>query len=156
MSGHIFQINASQGGVPKRPLRKAEVVPLGLTVDEQENKKHHGGPERAVCLFSLDRILELQAEGHPIYPGSIGENVTVSGVDWAQVQPGTRFRLGNEVVLEVTSYAVPCRKIQGSFVGYKYGRVSQKRNPGWARAYTRVLQTGKIQVGDKVIMEIGD
>ncbi|MEM7115011.1 MAG: MOSC domain-containing protein [Chloroflexota bacterium] len=156
MNGHIFQINASNGGVPKRPLRKAAVEPLGITVDKQENLKHHGGPERAVCLYSLDQILALQAEGHPIYPGSIGENVTISGVDWSQVQPGTRLRLGDEVILEVTSYAVPCRKIQGSFAGYKFGRVSQKANPGWARAYTRVLQTGQIQVGDKVVMEIGD
>lgn len=154
MEGHIFQINASEGGVPKRPLRHAEVAKLGLTVDDQSDKEHHGGPERAVCLFSLERIVALQAEGHPIYPGSIGENITIAGIDWEQVQPGTRLRLGNEVVVQITSYAVPCRNIQGSFVGHKYGRVSQTANPGWARAYARVLQTGQIGVGDKV--QIGD
>ena len=37
----------------------------------------HGGPERALCLFSLERILELQAEGHPIFPGAAGENITI-------------------------------------------------------------------------------
>lgn len=156
MNGHIFQINASNGGVPKRPIRTAEVAPLGLTVDDQRNKKHHGGPARAICLFSLDRILALQAEGHPIYPGSIGENVTISGVDWEQVLLGMRLRLGNEVVLEVTSYAVPCSNIRESFVGHRFGRVSQKANPGWARAYTRVVETGTIQVGDQVIVENGD
>lgn len=153
MSGHIFQINASDGGVPKRPLRHADVAQLGLTEDDQTDREHHGGPDRAVCLFSLERIVALQAEGHPIYPGSIGENVTVTGVDWAALQPGTRLRLGDEVVLEVTSYAVPCRNIQGSFVGHKYGRVSQTTNPGWARAYARVLRTGQIRVGDKVQVE---
>ena len=151
--GHIFQINASEGGVPKRPLRHAEVARTGLIGDDQRDKEHHGGPERAVCLFSLERIVALQAEGHPIYPGSIGENVTIAGINWEQVQPGVRLRLGNEVVVQITSYAVPCRNIQGSFVGHKYGRVSQTANPGWARAYARVLQTGQIGVGDKAQVE---
>lgn len=149
-SGKVFQINASNGGVPKLPVRHSDVNELGLLIDEQKNKKHHGGPERAVCLYSLERIQALQAEGHPIFPGAIGENVTVSGLDWEQMVPGVQLNVGDSLVLEITSYAVPCQNIRDSFVGHKFGRVSQKTNPGWARAYCKVLQTGSIQVSDSI------
>ena len=148
---HIFQINASQGGVPKLPQREAEVNALGLANDSQRDTKYHGGPERALCLFSLERILALQAEGHPIYPGSVGENVTISGLDWSHVAPATQMRLG-EVLIEVMSYVAPCANIVKSFVAGDYSHISQKRHPGWARVYVRVLQPGYIRVGDAVII----
>lgn len=151
-SGILFQINVSTGGVPKLPIRKGDVTPLGLQTDTQRNKKYHGGPDRALCLFSLERIQQLQEEGHPIYPGAIGENLTISGLAWAQLKEGTRLRVGKQVELEVTAFAVPCRNIRESFIEHKFGRVSQKSNPGWARLYTRVLQTGQIQVGDSVVV----
>lgn len=150
--GTLFQINVSNGGVPKLPVRQGNVTSLGLTTDRQKNKKYHGGPERALCLFSLERIQQLQAEGHPIYPGSIGENLTLFGLDWSLLDEGTRLKIGDVVELEVTSFAVPCRNIRESFADHKFGRVSQKSNPGWARIYTRVLQTGAIRVGDAVVV----
>jgi len=77
MEGRIFQLNISPGGVPKLPLREAMVGELGLEGDGHSFPDIHGGPERALCLFSLERILELQAEGHPIFPGAAGENITI-------------------------------------------------------------------------------
>ncbi|RMF36983.1 MAG: MOSC domain-containing protein [Chloroflexi bacterium] len=148
--GHIFQINISHGGVPKHPIREAEVTRLGIVGDHQNDTEHHGGPERALCLFSLERILALQAEGHPIFPGSTGENVTVVGLDWSQVTAGTRLRLGDEVLVEVTRHTTPCATIRDSFLGGDYSRLSQKRHPGWSRVYARVLQPGRIRIGDAV------
>lgn len=147
---HIFQINISGGGVPKRAVRSADVGFLGLTGDEHDDTEHHGGPERALCLFPLEHILALQAEGHPIFPGAIGENLTVAGLDWALATPGTRFGLGDQVLVEITSYTTPCRTIQASFEGNTYGRVSQKANPGWSRVYARVLTPGLLRTGDRI------
>ena len=76
MDGRIFQLNCSDGGVPKLGVREAVVTETGLACDRQRDLRYHGGPERAVCLYALERILELQNEGHPIFPGSAGENVT--------------------------------------------------------------------------------
>jgi MOSC domain-containing protein YiiM len=147
---HIFQINVSDGGVPKLAVRQAAVTPLGLTGDRQANTEVHGGPERAVSFFSLERILALQGEGHPIFPGSVGENVTISGLDWAQVSPGLCLRLGAHVLVELTRYVTPCNSIEASFKGEDYGRISQSQHPGWARLYARVLQPGVIKVGDMI------
>lgn len=149
-SGRVFQINASNGGVPKLPIRQSDVNELGLLSDEQKHKKFHGGPERALCLYSVERIQALQDEGHPIYPGSIGENITIAGLDWGRMVPGVQLKLGESLTVEITSYAVPCKQIKDSFANDQFVRVSQKVNPGWARAYTKVIQTGSIQVGDAV------
>lgn len=67
-SGQVFSINCSPGGVPKLPIPEALITAYGLFGDSQANRVHHGGPDRAVCLFSAERILALQKEGHPIGP----------------------------------------------------------------------------------------
>jgi MOSC domain-containing protein YiiM len=123
---------------------------LGLVNDDHDDKKHHGGPERAVCVYSLERIRALQAEGHPIDIGTAGENVTVEGIDWELVVPGARFRLGDEVLLEVASFTSPCKTIRESFIEGRFVRISQKLHPGWSRVYTRVLSEGAIRYGDAV------
>jgi MOSC domain-containing protein YiiM len=146
---HIFSLNRSQGGVPKLPVREAAITVEGLEGDWQEDRKYHGGPMRALCLYSLEQILALQAEGHPIFPGSTGENVTIAGLDWASLTPGTRLLLG-EVEIELTSYASPCATIQGSFKDRRYSRISQKAHPGTSRLYARVLREGTVRVGDSV------
>jgi len=150
VEGRIVQLNVSAGGVPKRPVPEARVTALGLEGDAHRNLEHHGGPERAVCLFALERIHALQAEGHPIAPGSIGENVTVEGVDWSRVGPGSRFHLGPEVVVEVTRYTTPCMNIAPAFKSGNFARVSDKRHPGDSRVYARVVQTGTIKAGEAV------
>jgi len=153
VDGHIFQINLSEDGVPKRAARSAEVTSLGLVGDSPRHPGIHGGPQRAVCLYSLERILDLQSETHPIFPGSIGENLTVVGLDWGQITPGRRLRLGETVQLEITSYTSPCKTIIDSFLEGDIERVSEKKNPGWSRVYACVLQGGIIQCGDPVRIE---
>ena len=118
--------------------------------DRQRNLKYHGGPDRALCLYSLERIEALAAEGHPIGVGTTGENVTLAGVEWNRVAPGAQLRLGGRLLIEITDFTKPCRTIQGSFSGRRSGRVSQKTHPGWSRVYARVLAEGTVRVGDTV------
>jgi len=136
--------------VPKHPVETAEVTVGGVAGDAQREREFHGGPDRALCLFSMELIRTLQAEGHPIAPGQIGENLTVEGLDWDKVAPGARLLLGEEVLVEVTRYTSPCASIRTSFRGGEYARVSQKRHPGASRVYARVLRTGAIRRGDPV------
>jgi MOSC domain-containing protein YiiM len=148
--GKIAQINVSGGGVPKLPVPEARVTTLGVQGDQQRDLRYHGGPERAVCLFPLERIHALQAEGHAIVPGAIGENITVAGIDWSAVVPGARLALGDEVLVEVTRYTSPCFKIKAAFKNGDFARVSQKQNPGDSRVYARVLRPGGIRAGDPI------
>ncbi|MFN2497812.1 MAG: MOSC domain-containing protein [Pyrinomonadaceae bacterium] len=153
MTGRIFQLNTSAGGVPKLAVSEGLVNELGLAGDEHRFPDIHGGPERALCLFSLERILELQAEGHPIFPGAVGENVTIWGLDWQHVVPGGQLSLGDEVLVEITSYTTPCNTIPAYFVDGKYQRISQKLQPGWSRVYARVLSGGHLSIGQPVELQ---
>jgi len=150
MEGRIFQLNCSDGGVPKLAVREAFLTPTGLEGDRQRDLRIHGGPERALCLYALERILELQSEGHPIFPGSVGENVTIVGLDWGRLEPGARLALGDEVVVEISKYAGPCMNIEDSFSDGDFTRISQKTHSGDSRLYARVIRTGTLAVGQAV------
>ncbi len=149
MGGVLHSINVSKGGVPKRPRVAGEVRFSGVTGDCQRDRRYHGGPSRAVSLYSLELIHALRAEGHPIEPGAIGENLTLAGVPWEQMVPGATLEVG-EAMLELTAYAAPCTNLLACFRDGEFKRVSQKVHPGWSRLYARVLREGAIKVGDPV------
>lgn len=149
-TGTVASINISGGGVPKGRVSGSNLSRLGLQGDDQDDKVHHGGPDRAVCIYSLEKIEALKAEGHPIHPGSVGENLTVKGITWESMMPGVRLKIGDEVVLEVTSFTSPCKTIRRSFIDGRFVRISQKVNPGWSRVYARVLAEGDVQLGDRI------
>lgn len=151
-AAHIFQISISKGGVPKRAIQEAEVNELGLVGDVQRHTKFHGGPERALCLYSLEKILRLQQEGHPIFPGAIGENLTLTGLDWDSLLPGRQLRLGVDVYVEITRFTTPCKYIAPYFNEERKDRVLQDNFPGWSRVYARVLKPGVIRTGDRVLL----
>jgi len=151
---HVHQINVSDGGVPKQPVLEATVTKEGVGGDRQRNLKVHGGPDRAICLFSLELIERLQDEGHSIGPGSSGENLTLAGLDWEKLEPGIKLGIGPEVRLQLTSYCAPCDLNACWFRDGEFSRISQKNNPGWSRLYARVLQDGVVRPGDEVIVEV--
>ncbi len=147
--GVAYRLNTSPGGVPKRSVPEAWVGPEGLEGDLHHDTRHHGGPERAVCVFSLEVLHRLRAEGHPVAPGDLGENLTVAGLDWRRVAPGTLLRAGG-VLLEVTRYTTPCATIRHCFSGGEIARVHPDRYPGEARVYARVVVPGRVRAGDPV------
>jgi MOSC domain-containing protein YiiM len=147
---YLHQISVSNGGVPKLAVPQARVTKDGVEGDRQRNLKVHGGPDRAVCVYSLELIEALREEGHSIAPGSAGENLTIAGVEWARVTPGTTLRVGNSVRLEVLSYTAPCDHNACWFIDEDFSRISQRKHPGWSRVYARVLAEGTVKQGDKV------
>lgn len=155
MIGQIHQISVSPGGVPKLPVPEAEVGLRGLLEDDQTDKRHHGHPEQALCIWSLEVIEALQAEGHPIAPGYAGENITVVGLDWELVLPGATLLIGDSVVAPVTFVTTPCAKNAAWFVDRDFRRMSHDLHPGWSRMYTSVTVGGTIRVGDPVRLLLG-
>ena len=151
LEGRVTGLQRSAGGVPKLPVDRAMVRTTGMEGDRQANRKYHGGPERALCLYSQERLDALAAAGHPVERGTLGENVTIAGLEWEEVQPGTRLRLGT-VEAEVTGFATPCGKIAYGFADGSSARVGERANPGWSRVYVRILAEGQVAVGDAVTL----
>ncbi|HYV47079.1 MAG TPA: MOSC domain-containing protein [Myxococcaceae bacterium] len=150
MAARVHQINVNpEGGVPKHRVASTRLLREGVEGDKHRDLRFHGGPARAVCLYSLERLNALAEEGHPARPGSIGENLTIEGLEWGAVRPGMRFEVG-EALIEITSETIPCKNIGGSFAGGDFTRVSAKKHPGWSRLYASVLREGLVREGDPV------
>lgn len=146
MNGQVVTINTSPGGVPKLATSEARVTEVGIEGDGH-TYSGHGGPDKALCLYSLERILAFQASGHPIFPGSLGENLTIIGLEWSDISFGDRFRVGDEVEIEIVSAAAPCPKIEPSFSDGDASRVDNELHPGWARFYARIVKPGSFKPG---------
>jgi MOSC domain-containing protein YiiM len=127
---------------------------LGLAGDIQVNRRFHGGPERAVCVYPAGHLQAWSALwGEPLQPGSFGENLTVMGLDEHGVHIGDRFRFGS-ALLEVTQPREPCRTLAARF--------RRDDLPTWIRAtsrtgwYMRVLEPGEAKVALPFIREHED
>jgi hypothetical protein len=150
--GSVAGLHVSGGGVPKRPVSRVDVGVRGVVGDVQRTRRHHGRPWQAVCLWSSDVIDRLAAEGHPIGPGSAGENVTISGIDWAELRSGVRLEIGS-VLVETSVWSLPCTKNAQWFVDGDFNRMHHERERGVSRMYAWVVEPGQIGVGDPVVVE---
>lgn len=155
-TGRVDQLNSGAGGVPKAAVDEAWVGWRGLEGDVQRERKHHGRPFQALCLWSSEIVDELRAAGHPIFPGAAGENLTIGGLPWGDVRPGARLRIG-EVTCEVWAYAVPCKKnaqwmADGDFMRLHHDRAAATGR-SLSRVYATVTERGTIRTGDPVILE---
>lgn len=162
MTPRLLQLNISSGGIPKRPVSSARLTFSRVEGDSWNDTQRHGHPDQAVCLFSIELIEELKAEGYPLFPGALGENFTTQGVDYRQIRQGDIFRVGKEATIRITKVRVPCRTIAVYGEGIlratydadvKAGNIL---SPKWGRSgfYAEVLQEGVVSVHDPLIMEI--
>jgi len=150
--GTVTRINTSEGGVPKHPVEEGIVGWRGLEGDHQADTKHHGRPFQALCLWSADVIDDLALAGHPIAAGSAGENLTISGVDWSSLRPGSRLIVGTALV-ELSYPATPCKKQTRWFKDGDFARISHDRNPHLSRWYGWVRTPGRVREGDPVVVQ---
>lgn len=150
-SGRIDSLHVSDGGVPKLPVHQLVVDWRGPQGDRQGNRAHHGSAAQALCLWSIEVIDGLRAEGHPIFAGAAGENITIAGLPWDALRPGVVLRLGS-VQCEVSSFATPCRHQRQWFADGDYQRIHEA-NGRIARVYATVLQPGTITTGDHAVLE---
>lgn len=148
-TGEVVGLFASDGGVPKTAIARADIRITGVEGDRQDNRRHHGRPAQALCLWSADVIAALQAEGHPIEPGLAGENITVAGITWSTLRPGSLLRVG-EIPVFITAHAIPCAKNAGWFADRDFNRILHTRHPGFSRLYGIPLAEGMLEAGAPV------
>lgn len=150
-TGVVAALHASGGGVPKQARESLEVGFAGARGDAQRNRNHHGAPYQALCLWSGEIIDALAADGHPIAPGRAGENITLRGLDWSDVRPGVRLRVGS-VLCEISCYAEPCRHLAQWFTDGRFDRIRHDKGDV-SRVYATVLEPGVVAVDDDAVLE---
>jgi len=134
---------------------------LGLFADVQANRAHHGGLDKAVYAYGQEDADYWEGElGRAVPPGWFGENFRVEGIDVSGARVGDRWTIGDSshhpVVVEVTMPRQPCQTF-ARWVGGRDARGWVKRftvagRPG---AYLRVISTGKVRAGDRIITTLG-
>ncbi|MDX3376758.1 MOSC domain-containing protein [Streptomyces sp. ME02-6991-2A] len=146
-------------GIDKRPFEGAVQVSdpgpkgtggSGLAGDAVCDLRNHGGSDQAVYAFAREELdaWERQLGGRELANGSFGENLTTLGVDVSGALIGERWRVGAELLLEVTSGRIPCRTFADHIKEEKWvRRFTQEAVTG---AYLRVIEPGTIRAGDPV------
>jgi MOSC domain-containing protein YiiM len=153
MTGRVVSVNVSPMGVPKLPVASAWVGALGLETDGHEAPSH-GGERAAVCLYSVEAIARVAADGHEAFPGAYGENLTLEGIDFGALASGDILSVGEDgLTVELTQHAAPCQSQAQWFLEGRIGRISATAYPADARWYARVLVEGRVAPGDRVELE---
>ena len=145
-------------GIDKRPVEGPVMVSrpramgmgmVGLAGDRVYDVLNHGGPDRAVYAYAREDLDFWAAQlGRPLPNGVFGENLTTEGADANGALIGERWRIGPDVILEVSSPRIPCGTFQGwlALAGW-VKRFTLAARPG---PYFRVIEPGEIQAGDQI------
>lgn len=145
-----FRDADEHSAIAKQPVTgPVRVGFLGLEGDEQADRKHHGGPDKAIHHYAFDHYPTWTADlgDHPLLsaPGGFGENISTLGLTEDNVLLGDRFRLGSALI-EVSHGRQPCWKLGHRFDHAPLAaRIVKNRRSGW---YYRVIEEGAVQVGD--------
>jgi len=145
-------------GIDKRPVDGPVAVTapapkgtgaVGLAGDRVYDVKHHGGADQAVYAYAREDLDVWETQlGRALPNGVFGENLTTAGLDVSGARIGERWRIGRDVVLEVSAPRIPCATFQGWLE--REGWIRQftlARMPG---AYLRVISPGDIRAADPV------
>ena len=139
-------------GLPKTPVKSANIELSGLSGDHNNfrynKKKNH--PDMAIMILSMDVLNDLNAEGWPVCPGDLGENITLKDISYDSIEPTQQYHIGSTTV-EITIICDPCSTLQVlPYVQKKRLKEFMStliKRRGW---YAKVLKTGKIHRGDLV------
>ena len=157
--GTLRPIEAKTGvsAIDKRPVDGPVRVTApgasasGLAGDAIGDPEHHGGPDQAVYAYAREDLDGWRDVLGHLRAGAFGENLTTRGVEVTEARIGERWRVGDELVLQVAVPRIPCR----TFAAWLEQR-------GWVRtftraavpgAYLRVLRPGAVRAGDSVVVE---
>jgi MOSC domain-containing protein YiiM len=138
-----------EGPVMVRPARAKGLGMVGLAGDRVYDVRNHGGPDQAVYGYAREDLDFWAAElGRPLSNGMFGENLTTEDADVSGALIGERWRIGADLVLEVSAPRIPCGTFQGWMLQAGWiKRFTLAARPG---AYFRVIEPGQVQAGDPI------
>ena len=157
VAGRLERIGAKartegEHGLPKPEVERARLTPSGVDGDYNLYRatEKHDDPAMALVLLPGETLEALRAEGWPVRPGDLGENLLTRGIPYAELGPPSRWRVG-EALVEVTKACTPCTNL------YLLPYVGGPRGPAFLKAtldrrgwYARVVEPGTVRRGDAI------
>ena len=134
----------------KTPVPHARLGLTDFAGNEQADLAHHGGPDKAVCVYSFDHYPYWESWiGEKLAPGAFGENLTLGSLRETEVCIGDIFAIG-EALAQISQPRVPCSKLADK-LGRKDLPVTIHAN-GYSGFYFRVLREGLVKTEDPVTL----
>jgi MOSC domain-containing protein YiiM len=137
------------------------VARLGVAGDEQADLSVHGGPSKAVYAYPSEHYAFWQTVrsqagvalwDEPLPPGSLGENLTLAGVQESEVWIGDVLRFPH-CALAVSEPRFPCFKFNAA-MGFKHAAKLMVQS-GWCGWYLAVREEGTIAAGEEFVVVPG-
>jgi MOSC domain-containing protein YiiM len=129
----------------KKGTRKTTVTEAKLIENFGfEGDAHAGDWHRQVSFLASESIQQSREKGLNVDFGDFAENIATSGIDWISVPVGTRFRLGDTALVEITQIGKECKKKCAIF--YQAGDCIMPREG----VFARVLRGGVVRCGDAI------
>lgn len=112
---------------------------------------------RQVHLIHSELHDELVTKGFHISAGQMGENITIKGIDLLSLPKGTKLRIGENAIVEVTGLRNPCNQLEGIQKGLMKAVLSHDEHGNLIRKagiMSIVLANGEVKKGDKIVIEL--
>ena len=141
-----------RSGIFKSPVRGGlRLGETGLEGDGQGDVEHHGGPDKAVCVYAVENLPYWRERlGLEMEPGAFGENFSTEGLVEREVRIGDVFRVGTTVV-QVSQPRIPCFKLAAR---HGEGELALwVKETGFTGFYLRCLEPGEVRAGEAVLLE---
>ena len=160
MSASVIQISVKpetpgEVGLPKMSVGQALVKKEGLEGDynRARKKKKDNDPDMAVMIISTDILDQLNQEGWPVKPGDVGENLTITNIDYKKIAAGPQYLIG-EAEIEISFICEPCTNLYKlPYVGTQRGREFMGAIMNRRVWYARVLKEGPVSVGNTFLLQ---
>jgi MOSC domain-containing protein YiiM len=142
MSAKVISINISdKKGIRKKPVEEAVLrTDYGIEGDAHSSSSWH----RQVSLLALESIKKMQDMGLDVHPGDFAENITTEGIDLLSLPIGTRIRLGEAIIGEVSQIGKECHTRCAIY--YQAGDCVMPKEG----IFIKVISGGTIRVNDPI------
>jgi MOSC domain-containing protein len=169
MAGTVAAVSLSPAHTFSKPSQERIRLLAGLGVEGDahlgETVKHRSRVKRdpsqpnlrQVHLIHAELHDELRAAGFDVSAGQMGENVTTRGVDLLGLPTGTRLRLGDTAVIEITGLRNPCYQLDDFQQGLMAATLDRDEHGALVRkagVMAIVLTGGEVRPGDPITLEL--
>ena len=143
MKAEVVEVSISK----EKGTRK-ENIPEGVLIENHgfRDDAHAGDWHRQVSLLAMESIEKIRAKGLDVGPGDFAENITTRGIDLVNLPIGTRLKVGEEVLMEVTQIGKECHTRCAIY--YQAGDCVMPREG----IFTKVLKGGRVKKSDPIVV----
>ena len=141
MNAEVLEVSISK----KKGVRK-DNIGEGFLIENHgfRDDAHAGDWHRQVSLLAMESIEKMQAKGLAVGPGDFAENITTRGIDLIHLPIGTKLKVGEEVLMEVTQIGKECHSRCAIY--YQAGDCVMPREG----IFTKVLKGGMVRKNDPI------